>query len=62
MKHITIICGMALSLGQPVFADQYSGAADCEAYARNVERQQGRALGGAARGAARGALVGQPTV
>ena len=59
MKISMAICAVALLLGQSALADQYSDAANCEAYARKVEREQGRVLGGAARGAARGALVGQ---
>ena len=53
------VCVSALLITQDVLADEYSGAADCEAYARNAERDQGRVLGGAARGAARGAVLGR---
>ena len=41
-----------------VAQDQYRGAADCEAFARNEARNAGRVVGGAARGAARGAILG----
>lgn len=58
MKTAMAICGIALLFGQSVAADEYRNAADCEAYARKIEREQGRVLGGAARGSFRGALVG----
>lgn len=48
----------ALLFTQGVLADEYSGAADCEAYARNAANDRGRVLGGAARGAIKGAALG----
>jgi uncharacterized protein YcfJ len=55
----TAVCIAALLITQDALADQYSGAADCEAYAKNEARRQGNVLGGAARGAARGAVLGR---
>ena len=53
-----VLCLAALSITQNAAADQYSGAADCEAYARNAERQQGSIVGNAAGSAVRGAKLG----
>lgn len=53
------VCVAALLITQDALGDQYSGAADCEAYARNAERNQGRVMGGAVRGAVRGAALGR---
>ena len=54
-----VLCLAALSITHNAGADQYSGAADCEAYARNAERQQGSIVGNAAGSAVRGAIFGR---
>ena len=57
LSSVAVACLLLKATGTGA-ADPYTGAADCEAYARQVERNQGRVLGGAGRGAVRGAALG----
>ena len=54
-----ILCAAVLLFTQDSYADKYSGAADCEAYARDAERRQGSIVGGAANTAVKGAILGR---
>jgi len=59
MNWKIILCMTAFLFTQDAYADRFSGAADCEAYARNAERHQSSVVGGAANSAVKGAILGR---